>query len=78
MTINHVFLLVSASKLSALRTFYATILKPLNYTELIAAEQIQMFGYGSDYPYFWLKPLPDNQTPVPTHIAIDAPSKSLF
>jgi hypothetical protein len=52
MTINHVFLMVTTSKLPALRAFYATILKPLNYTEMIAVEQIQMFGYGSKYEVF--------------------------
>lgn len=32
-----------------------------------------LVGYGSDYPYFWLKALPENQSPVPTHVAFDAP-----
>ncbi|KAG0649492.1 hypothetical protein D0Z07_4312 [Hyphodiscus hymeniophilus] len=73
MTINHVFLLVPPSKMLALRTFYSNALKSLGYTEMIIAKNDTLIGYGNDYPYFWLKALPPNQTPRPMHIAFDAP-----
>ena len=73
MTINHVFLYVTASKLPTLRSFYRTILEPLGYTEMIRAHDETLIGYGSDYPYLWLRALPPDQKPMPTHIAIDAP-----
>lgn len=77
MTINHLFILVTASKLAAARSFYASALVPLGYTEMIAVknEKMELYGYGSDYPYLWLKPLPVGTNPVPTHVAIDAPGK---
>jgi hypothetical protein len=73
MTINHIFLNVTPSVLPRLRTFYNTILTPLGYTEMIS-HQGRLFGYGSDYPYLWLRaaPILENQKLVPTHIAIDA------
>jgi hypothetical protein len=49
MTINHIFLLISASKFAATRIFYRTALKPLGYTELLAPSD-QLIGLGSDYP----------------------------
>jgi hypothetical protein len=73
MTINHVFLLCTASKLPTLRAFYRKTLEPLGYTEMIRAPNDTLIGYGSDYPYFWLKALPPDQNPVPTHVAFDAP-----
>ena len=72
MTINHAFLYVTASKFPALHSFYHTILKPLGYTEMIRAND-SLIGYGSDYPYLWLKALLPGQNSLPTHIAIDAP-----
>jgi hypothetical protein len=74
MTINHVFIMVTASKLTSLRAFYRAALQPLGYTEMIEVDDIRFYGFGSDYPYLWLKPLPEDQKPVPTHIAIDASS----
>ena len=73
MTVNHIFLMVTASKLPSLRAFYLTALESLGYKEMIRANNDTLIGYGSDYPYFWLKALPDDQAPVPTHIAFDAP-----
>ncbi|CAG8959029.1 hypothetical protein HYFRA_00012189 [Hymenoscyphus fraxineus] len=77
MTINHLFLMVPSIHASTLRTFYRQALRPLSYTELIVASETYI-GYGSDYPYFWLKPYASNAStaaPVPTHIAFDAPSQ---
>jgi hypothetical protein len=73
MTINHIFLNVSPSTLPRLRTFYTAILKPLGYIEHIAQPN-RLFGYGTDYPYFWLNACAqlETQKPVPTHIAIEA------
>ncbi len=68
MTVNHFFLMVSVSRIAALRSFYGTILQPLGYTEMIAHATktgAQLYGYGSDYPYFWLKTLPEGKEPVP-------------
>ena len=73
MTINHIFLMVTASKMSSLRTFYSKALQSLGYTEMIRVNDDTLIGYGSDYPYFWLKALPPDQTPMPTHICFDAP-----
>ncbi|OGE53498.1 hypothetical protein PENARI_c007G11510 [Penicillium arizonense] len=75
MTINHIFFWASASKIVALRSFYRAILQPLGYTEIIRANNEALIGYGSDYPYFRLKKLPENKEPLPTHIAFDAPSR---
>lgn len=75
MTINHIFFWASASKIAALRSFYRAILQPLGYTEMIRANNEALIGYGSDYPYFWLKKLPEGKEPLATHIAFDAPSK---
>ncbi len=77
MTINHLFILVTAAKLPALREFYGTALQSLGYKELMAIknETRELYGYGSDYPYIWLKPLPADLKPVPTHVSIDAPGK---
>ncbi|KAL2073436.1 hypothetical protein VTL71DRAFT_10760 [Oculimacula yallundae] len=76
--INHFFLMVSASKMPALRNFYRTILQPLGYTEMIVVKDGNICGFGSDYPYFWLKALPEGKEPVPTHIAIEAKGIQLF
>lgn len=75
MTINHFFVYVTAARLPALRAFYRSALEPLGYTEKIAIknDEMELYAYGSDYPYLWLKPLPLNTKSVPTHIAIDAP-----
>lgn len=73
MTINHVFLRVSKSNMTTLRQFYQSALQPLGYKEMIVAHE-NLIGYGSDYPYLWLQALPEDKTPLPTHIAIDAPS----
>ncbi|KAF2495606.1 hypothetical protein BU16DRAFT_618380 [Lophium mytilinum] len=74
MTINHLFLLVTPGRLPALRTFYRNVLQPVGYTEMIVAFNETIIGFGSDYPYLWLKALPEGQTPTPTHIAFDAPN----
>lgn len=42
---------------------------------MIRANNEALIGYGSDYPYFWLKRLPEGKETLPTHIAFDAPSK---
>ena len=73
MTINHVFLYVTASKFASLCSFYRTILEPLGYKEMLRGHNDTLVGYGSDYPYLWLRALPPDQKPMPTHIAIDAP-----
>ncbi|KAJ5753523.1 uncharacterized protein N7511_007676 [Penicillium nucicola] len=75
MTINHVFFWASANKIVALRSFYRAILQPLGYTEMIRASNEGLIGYGSDFPYFWLKRLPESKEPLPSHIAFDAPSE---
>ena len=74
MTINHIFVWANPRNLSALRTFYRTVLAPVGYKELICAEKSTLIGFGSDYPYFWLKALPEGKTTMPVHIAFDAPS----
>ena len=76
MTINHIFLRVSASNFAATRAFYTRALAPLGYKEMIAVSSTYV-GIGSDYPYLFLKALPEGQKSVPTHMAFDAPSKSL-
>ena len=75
MTINHVFLKVSATKVQSLQAFYQTVLKPVGYKEMIRVQDGNLVGYGSDYPYLFLQTLPDDQSPLPTHLAFDAPSK---
>jgi hypothetical protein len=35
-------------------------------------------GFGSDFPYLWLKAISDDTPSVPVHIAIDAPGKPLI
>jgi len=72
MTINHVFVMVSSARMQAMRTFYGKVLKPIRYTEMLVVND-SYIGYGSDYPYLWLKALPEGKTSVGTHIAIDAP-----
>ncbi|KAJ5638332.1 hypothetical protein N7490_008211 [Penicillium lividum] len=75
MTINHVFLWGSPAKFQSLRAFYRAILQPVGYNEMIRVNDDCLIGYGSDYPYFWLKQLPADRTTMPTHIAFDAPSE---
>ena len=58
-----------------MQAFYRTILRPIGYNEMIRVKNDQLVGYGSDYPYLWLKTLPKDKEPLPTHIAFDAPSK---
>jgi hypothetical protein len=72
MTVNHVFVRVSHVKMPAMRAFYRSVLKPLGYSELITVSE-NYIGFGSDYPYLWLKVLPEGKESVPTHIALDAP-----
>jgi hypothetical protein len=60
-----------------MRLFYRSALQPLGYTEMIQASNNTLIGYGSDYPYLWLKALPGDKASLPTHIAIDAPSQFL-
>ncbi|KAJ5772653.1 hypothetical protein N7520_003182 [Penicillium odoratum] len=75
MTINHVFLWGSPAKFQSLRAFYRAVLQPVGYNEMIRVNDECLIGYGSDYPYFWLKQLPADKTTMPTHIAFDAPSR---
>ncbi|KAF2195795.1 hypothetical protein K469DRAFT_616667 [Zopfia rhizophila CBS 207.26] len=74
MTINHVFVYVTAQRMAAMRAFYKTTLEPLGYTEIIRAFEDTTIGYGSDYPYLWLQTIPEGQKPYPVHVAIDAPN----
>jgi hypothetical protein len=74
MTINHIFVWATPSKLPALRAFYRTVLAPIGYKELIVAFNETHIAYGSDYPYFWLKALPEGKETLPVHVAFDAPS----
>ncbi|KAH8591456.1 glyoxalase/bleomycin resistance protein/dioxygenase [Bisporella sp. PMI_857] len=71
MTINHFNLLVSQAKMPVMRTFYKNILKPLGYTEMIHVND-NYVGFGTDYPYLWLKALPVESAVIPTHVAFDA------
>lgn len=75
MTINHVFVYVTAQRMAAMRSFYRSVLNPLGYTEMIRAFEGKTIGYGSDYPYLWLQQVPEGHKPYPAHVAIDAPSK---
>jgi hypothetical protein len=76
MTINHLFVYVTAQRMAAMRAFYKDALKPLGYNEMICANGEKTLGFGSDYPYVWLQQVPDGHEPYPTHIAIDAPGMS--
>ncbi|OQE34838.1 hypothetical protein PENCOP_c015G05148 [Penicillium coprophilum] len=75
MTVNHVFFWASAANFNSLRSFYRTILQPIGYSEMICVNNDALIGYGSDYPYFWLKKLSADKETLPTHIALDAPSR---
>ncbi|KAJ5127428.1 hypothetical protein N7448_008207 [Penicillium atrosanguineum] len=75
MTINHVFMWASAARSESLQAFYRAVLRPIGYTEMIRANDGNLVGYGSDYPYFWLQTLSADKNPLPTHIAFDAPSE---
>jgi hypothetical protein len=75
MTINHIFVWASAARFQSLQSFYRAILQPVGYTEMISVNGNALIGFGSDYPYFWLKQLPEGKEPLPTHIAFDAPSE---
>ncbi|KAF2244905.1 hypothetical protein BU26DRAFT_434438 [Trematosphaeria pertusa] len=74
MTINHVFVYVTAQRMAAMRSFYRSVLNPLGYTEMIRAFEGKTIGYGSDYPYLWLQQVPEGHKPYPAHVAIDAPN----
>lgn len=79
MTINHVFVHVSAAQFAAMRAFYGTVLRPLGYTEMMHPRD-DLLAFGSDYPYLWLKRV-DAETMagaklLPTHIALDAPDQA--
>lgn len=56
----------------AMRAFYKSALKPLGYSEMIVVSESYV-GFGSDYPYLWLKALPEGKASVPTHLALDTP-----
>lgn len=74
MTINHTFLYISLSKFRAVHAFYLAALKPLGYRELIRASDTYI-GIGSDYPYLFLKGVPDDDLGrVRGHIAVQAQS----
>lgn len=75
MTINHVFVYVNPQRMTAMRSFYKNVLKPLGYTEMIRAFEDRTVGFGSDYPYLWLQAVPEGHKPYPVHVAIDASSK---
>ncbi|TVY65701.1 hypothetical protein LSUE1_G006475 [Lachnellula suecica] len=64
--------MVSQAKFPAMRAFYGKVLKPVGYQEMIPVSDSYV-GFGSDYPYLWLRSLPDGTASVPTHLAIDAP-----
>lgn len=74
MTINHSFVWTSAAKWESLQAFYRAVLQPIGYTEMIRVTSGNLLGYGSDYPYFWLKKLSGEKEPLPIHFAFDAPS----
>ncbi|KAF2676524.1 glyoxalase/Bleomycin resistance protein/Dioxygenase superfamily protein [Lentithecium fluviatile CBS 122367] len=76
MTINHVFVYVTAQRMPAMRSFYRNMLKPLGYTEMINANGNKTIGYGSDFPYLWLQQVPEGHKPYPVHVAIDAPDNN--
>lgn len=76
MTINHVFIRVTASRFAAVRQFYTTALQPLGYRELLTVDPNSYVGIGSDYPYIFLRALPEGQANLPIHIAIDAKGTS--
>ena len=61
----------------AMRTFYKNVLMPLGYTELIHVND-NYVGYGTDYPYLWLKAIPEGKSSLPTHVAFDAPGNELL
>ena len=69
MTINHLYLLVSHAKMPAMTAFYKNVLAPLGYTQMITVSE-RHIGFGSDYPYLWLKSLPEGKESNPTHVAI--------
>ncbi|KAH7064417.1 glyoxalase family protein [Paraphoma chrysanthemicola] len=76
MTINHVFIYSTPALMSRMLTFYRTSLKPLGYTEKINAFNGTVVGFGSDFPYLWLKQVPEGDKPYATHVAIDAPDNA--
>jgi len=59
-------------------TFYRTSLKPLGYNELVSAFDATVVGFGSDFPYLWVKQVPEGDKPYATHVAIDAPGRFLY
>ncbi|KAL5337889.1 glyoxalase/bleomycin resistance protein/dioxygenase [Aspergillus crustosus] len=74
MTINHIFVYLSAANHASLRTWYRTVLAPIGYNELVSVFSGTQIGLGSDYPYLWLKKLPEGTEARPVHIAFDAPN----
>ncbi|KPI37885.1 uncharacterized protein AB675_3122 [Cyphellophora attinorum] len=72
MTINHIYIRVTACRFAAVRSFYVQALRPLGYRELITIDPEGYVGIGSNYPYLFLRALPRDQPNVPTHIAFDA------
>ena len=72
MTINHIYIRVTASRFASVRNFYITALKPLGYREILTIDPNSYVGIGSDYPYLFLRALPEDQQSLPTHIAFDA------
>lgn len=76
MTINHIYLRITASRFAAVRNFYIQALKPLGYRELITIDSNSYVGIGTDYPYLFLRALPADHASLPTHIAFDSPGES--
>jgi hypothetical protein len=74
MTINHVFVYVKPAFMPTMQAFYKTVLQPIGYTQMITTAEGRLVGYGSDYPYLWLKQVPDGHEPYPVHVALDAPN----
>jgi hypothetical protein len=78
MTVNHTFLYISLSKFRAVHAFYLAALKPIGYKELIHASDTYI-GIGSDYPYLFLKGVPDEDLGKwRGHLALQAHSKFLL
>jgi hypothetical protein len=77
MTINHIYIRVTASRFASTRQFYITALKPLGYREILTINPDSYVGIGSDYPYLFLRALPEGQQSLPTHIAFDAECAAL-
>src|SRR4051794_536751 len=57
-----------ASHESILQQCFGTLV----YSEMIVVNDFYV-GFGTDYPYLWLKALPQGKSSVATHLALDAP-----